>query len=79
MTDKKPARIETLRVRVTPHERAKLERYAAKHNRTMSQVIREYIRRLPNAKGELSSLDGYEAINESSQNEGEQEGYGTAR
>jgi hypothetical protein len=67
-----------LRVRLTPHENTKLENFAARHGVTVSHIIREYIRRLPNSKGEISSLDGYEAINKSSQNDGEQERYPTA-
>ena len=37
-----------LRVKLSEHEQVKLETYATKHNITMSHVIREYIRRLPN-------------------------------
>lgn len=37
-----------LRVRLSEHEQMKLEAYATKHDISMSHVIREYIRRLPN-------------------------------
>lgn len=38
------------RLRLSNHEQVKLEAYAAKHDLSMSHVIREYIRRLPNPK-----------------------------
>lgn len=37
-----------LRVRVTSHQLQKLKAYAEKHDTTVSRVIHEYIRRLPN-------------------------------
>ena len=37
-----------LRVRLSEHEQMKLETYTTKHDVSMSHVIREYIRRLPN-------------------------------
>jgi hypothetical protein len=47
---KRDKRTELLRVRVTPHEKTKLEWYAERHGSDSSHVIREYIRRLPNAR-----------------------------
>lgn len=37
-----------LKVRLTPHEALKLRAFAEKHGRTVSGVIHEYIRRIPN-------------------------------
>jgi hypothetical protein len=47
---KKPTKLRTLRVRTSDHEMEKLEAYAERHEVTVSHVIREYIRRLPNFK-----------------------------
>ncbi len=65
MKDKKMLKNNTLRVRLSEHEMSKLQAYADAHEWTLSQVIREYIRRLPNAKTpsqHVSSLDSYEVI-----------------
>jgi hypothetical protein len=48
MQTKKATKSNTLRIRVSNHELTKLESYAKKHGWTISHVIREYIRRLPN-------------------------------
>lgn len=48
MAVKKPTKVNTLRVRLTEHELQKLESYALAHGWSVSHVIREYIRRLPN-------------------------------
>jgi hypothetical protein len=47
-----PATLKTnmLRVRLSDLERSKLESYAEKKSCTVSQIICEYIRRLPNNK-----------------------------
>lgn len=50
MRSEKSIKDNTLRVRLNSHEAAKLKFYAESHARTVSQVIREYIRRLPNPK-----------------------------
>ncbi len=47
MGQKKPTKEKLLRVRLTEHEESKLRAYAARHDRSMSLVVREYIRRLP--------------------------------
>jgi hypothetical protein len=47
---KRERRSELLRVRVTPHEKFKIEWYAERHGLDVSHVLREYIRRLPNAR-----------------------------
>lgn len=39
-----------LRVRLTAYQLGKLRAYADKHEMTVSRVIHEYIRRLPNPK-----------------------------
>ena len=39
---------EIVRVRLSKHYKQKLEKYAEKHETTVSRVICEYIRRLPN-------------------------------
>lgn len=51
METKKVIKDEILRVRVTAHELRKLRMHAEKHGVTVSHVIHEYIRRLPNTKG----------------------------
>lgn len=38
---------EVLRIRLTKHYKQKLRAYAEKHGKSESQVIRDYIRRLP--------------------------------
>lgn len=50
MQSNQVAKKNTLRVRLSDHEMTKLEGYAEKHGWTISHVIREYIRRLPNQK-----------------------------
>ena len=47
MANKKVVKEKLLRVRLTEREETKLRAYADKHGRSMSLVIREYIRRLP--------------------------------
>jgi hypothetical protein len=49
MQSKKAVKSNTLRVRLSDHEMSKLESYAKNHEWTISHVIREYIRRLPNS------------------------------
>jgi len=49
---KQQPRLETVRVRLSRYENAKLRAYADKHGYTVSHVIREYIRRLPNVQGD---------------------------
>lgn len=57
------AKSETLRVRLTKHQMTKLKEHAKKHGTTVSHIIHEYIRRLPNSKGsERSSLNSYQKI-----------------
>lgn len=43
----KAAKVYTLKVRISEYERTKLANLAKKKGWTISQVIREYIRRLP--------------------------------
>lgn len=63
MKGKKTTKEEVLRVRVTAHQLQKLKAHATKHGVTVSHVIHEYIRRLPNPKGEeYSSLDSYKEM-----------------
>lgn len=50
MKRKKPSKTHMLRVRITEYEAIKLDFYAHKHEKTVSKVIREYIRRLPVVK-----------------------------
>lgn len=44
---KKSTKSEELRIRLSPHYKAKLNSYALSHGKTVSDVIRDYIRRLP--------------------------------
>ncbi len=65
MKDKKILKSNTLRVRLSEHEMNKLQTYADTHEWTVSHVIREYIRRLPNSKSlsqYASSLYSYEVM-----------------
>lgn len=48
MKRKRPTRKSWVRVRVNQHEYDKLSDYADRHEYTISHVVREYIRRLPN-------------------------------
>lgn len=48
VNNKKPTKNTVLRVRLSNHEMTKLEKFAEKRDQTLSHVIREYIRRLPN-------------------------------
>jgi hypothetical protein len=50
MKREKPAKIKTLRVRLSQDEDAKLAQFASLHEVTISHVIREYIRRLPRVR-----------------------------
>jgi len=52
---KKKIKSEILRVRLTEHYKRKLERYAEKHEVTVTHVICEYIRRLPNSSEDENS------------------------
>lgn len=51
----KPTKSSVLRVRLSDHELTKLTHFAKKRDRTLSQVIREYIRRLPNPNSDQIS------------------------
>lgn len=48
MTRKRTPKSTYLRVRLTPHAKEKLYAYAARHECTVTHVLTEYIRRLPN-------------------------------
>lgn len=52
MTKSKPKKSDVLRVRLTKWENSKLQSYADNHGKTVSEVIRAYIHRLP-VQGEL--------------------------
>lgn len=41
-------KIKTIRIRATEHEDEKLAAFAEKHGKSKSQVLRDYIHRLPN-------------------------------
>jgi hypothetical protein len=47
---KKQLQTETLRIRLTQTEKIKLMAYAETHSKTATDVIREYIWRLPHTK-----------------------------
>ncbi len=74
MKEKKPTKTYTLKVRLTEHEQAKLEAYAAKHDMSLSRVIREYIRRLrvpsrtQDEKADKHYIDIYPCIDETKVN-----------
>jgi hypothetical protein len=55
MAGKAPIKDAVLRVRLTEHEDKKLRAYAARHQRSISWVIREYLRRLPRGKDDEES------------------------
>lgn len=59
MTHKAPTKDAVLRVRLTEHEDKKLRAYADRHQRSISWVVREYIRRLP--RGKDDEAEGPEA------------------
>lgn len=50
----KTKRTEWLQLRISSHENKKLRAFAKRHDSTISNVIRQYIRRLPNAHEEDS-------------------------
>ena len=52
MATTKPKKSDVLRVRLTKWENLKLQSYADNHGKTVSEVIRAYIHRLP-VQGEL--------------------------
>jgi hypothetical protein len=54
MSKPKPTKAKTLRVRLTEHEHAKLEAFAARRDQSVSLIIREYIRRLPTNSESIS-------------------------
>ena len=55
---KRQSRTERIVVRITPEEKAKIVRFAESKGQSESQIIREYIRRLPSVrqKGQLLAL-----------------------
>lgn len=48
MKRKKPMKSEWIRIRTTKHAKNKLEAYADMHGVSVTHVLTEYIRRLPN-------------------------------
>lgn len=50
MKIKRAVKSTMLRVRLSEHESEKLQVYADSHGVSISHIIREYIRRLPNPK-----------------------------
>lgn len=50
----RPTRDKTIRFRCTEIEYQKIEAYAVSRGQNFSQVLREYIRRLPNPAKKLS-------------------------
>jgi hypothetical protein len=48
-----------LRVRISEYEAVKLSWYADKQNKTVSQIIREYLRRLPAIKMNFEEFSEY--------------------
>jgi hypothetical protein len=54
MAHKKEMKSEWVRIRVTEHFRKKLYAYADRHNVSVTHVLTEYIRRLPNKPSEDS-------------------------
>lgn len=50
MKIKRSVKSTVLQVRLSEHESEKLQAYAESHEISVSHVIREYIRRLPNPK-----------------------------
>lgn len=53
------AKNHTLRVRISEYEAVKVSSYAYKHGKTVSQIIREYIRRLPAVKMSFDEFENY--------------------
>lgn len=52
MVIRKQTKTNIFRIRLSNHEIHKLQAFATKHNKSMSQIIRSYIGKLPNIKGE---------------------------
>lgn len=65
MSEKRLTKTKMLRIRLTEHEHSKLEAYAVGHGTTVSQVMREYIRRLPNLKP-VEEAEGAKHMNDCS-------------
>ncbi len=59
MKRRKAFKTQMLRVRITEYEAVKLNFYAHKHDKTVSKIIREYIRRLPSVKMNFSEFKTY--------------------